>query len=441
MAGNFSNVQANIIQPHGRDYVSCIFVLFKKNDNTTAAWLNNYAAKSLTSAAEQNDQSEKYKELINKGIYTDGDMLRTFHINRKWFNIFPHIGLPEILDTAFDNGMDSERTKKELNDPPLENWDKNFRTEYNAMILLAHDSFDEISKEENKLKNEFEELGIGKIAFIQRGEKLSRNGKSIEHFGYVDSISQPNALDSSGNPKTDFIDKWGGSYLVFRKLKQDVVAFEQKIMEMKNELAIPKEYAEAQIIGRFKDGTPLSEKGKPYNKKEWKKINKDKIKAKEKLDEFNFKSDINGNKCPFSAHIRQVRPARSAAEGDITYALSEEKRIIRRGIPYDDKENGTVGMLFMCYQTSIENQFEYIQKEWCNSSQSSYYQGKVGLDPICGQNNNPQAHTQTWINTWGNGYYQKEFDFSNVVTFLGGEYFYTPALSYLEGLSIPPTFA
>src|SRR5215213_8698620 len=94
-------------------------------------------------------------------------------------------------------------------------------------------------------------------------------------------------------------------------------------------------------------------------------------------------------RCPFHAHIRKTNP-----RGDIARqfgapdAAERDHRIARRGITYgernrhpnafqalDDLPSKDVGLLFMCFQASIRDQFAFMQRGWANN------QGFVKLDP------------------------------------------------------------
>ncbi|MEU5264621.1 Dyp-type peroxidase [Amycolatopsis sp. NPDC021455] len=71
-------------------------------------------------------------------------------------------------------------------------------------------------------------------------------------------------------------------------------------------------------------------------------------------------ADPGGLACPYSAHIRKSNP-----RDDIAPAEAQRHRMLRRGIPYessvDDRERG---LLFLSYQTSIEQQFEFVMEQW-----------------------------------------------------------------------------
>lgn len=76
-------------------------------------------------------------------------------------------------------------------------------------------------------------------------------------------------------------------------------------------------------------------------------------------------------RCPFAAHVRKTNP-RGDLE-DLTPPISiENRRIIRRGIPFgpevttfehfEGQTHHGRGLLFACYQSSIDRGFQFIQK-------------------------------------------------------------------------------
>ena len=77
-----------------------------------------------------------------------------------------------------------------------------------------------------------------------------------------------------------------------------------------------------------------------------------------------------GQVCPVAAHIRKVYPRGDEKESEV-----QRHRLLRRGIPYgepslssptapvpDTEDAAYRGLLFLAYQTSIENQFEFLQR-------------------------------------------------------------------------------
>jgi deferrochelatase/peroxidase EfeB len=187
------------------------------------------------------------------------------------------------------------------------------------------------------------------------------------------------------------------------------------------------ELAGSMVVGRFEDGTPTTLHSEAVERQSEKEMDND----------FDYRNDTQGLKCPFHAHIRITNPR---ADGAGT-AFNKTKRITRRGIPYNDtgikrtfKEGEEInsfkkelGLLFMCYQSSIVNQFEFMQITWANQGNVGR---PVGQDGIIGLGNNPTPKTlpSKWADT---GAQQQPINFDGFVTTKGGEYFFTPAINML----------
>jgi deferrochelatase/peroxidase EfeB len=105
-----------------------------------------------------------------------------------------------------------------------------------------------------------------------------------------------------------------GSYLVFRKLEQNVRGFKHREEQLARWLGLKGsavQKAGALIMGRFTDGTPLTSsavngmnEGVPNN--------------------FNYAEDTDGTRCPFSAHIRKVNPRGDSASPGRARDLGQE---------------------------------------------------------------------------------------------------------------------
>ncbi len=91
---------------------------------------------------------------------------------------------------------------------------------------------------------------------------------------------------------------------------------------------------------------------------------------------------------PLAAHIRKMNPR----VGD-----ADTHRLLRRGIAYGESydleaqvgsagsREADRGLLFVSYQASIRNQFEFVQQSWANNSAFPTHASPAGHDPIIGQ--------------------------------------------------------
>ena len=110
-----------------------------------------------------------------------------------------------------------------------------------------------------------------------------------------------------------------GSYLVYRKLEQDYDAFSARVKALAADVPISEELAGAYVVGRFKDGTPISARDTPSP-------------GLETDNHFVHSTDKKGLKCPMHAHIRKANPRGTTPK--TKPADESARRITRRGIPY-----------------------------------------------------------------------------------------------------------
>jgi Dyp-type peroxidase family len=179
-----------------------------------------------------------------------------------------------------------------------------------------------------------------------------------------------------------------GSYMVFRKIEQNVDAFKEALREG--------ELADRAIGRRRRDGTSLAvdDPQTPAN-----------------IDAFDYSDDPKGEKCPFASHARRINPRNEE---------SRRHRIIRRGIPY--KNGDKQGMLFVCFNARIETQFEFLQSEWCRKGDFLGYFTEA-RDPAVGGGGSfvdPRTPLPLSLNSF--------------VTVKGGEYFFLPGMAALGRL-------
>jgi deferrochelatase/peroxidase EfeB/cytochrome P450 len=137
--------------------------------------------------------------------------------------------------------------------------------------------------------------------------------------------------------------------------------------------------------------------------------------------------DPQGQRCPFSAHIRRANPRDSLAPGEPTQLrISNRHRILRRGRVYKEsgKDGGEKGLLFMCLNVNLERQYEFIQQTWINSSS---FHGLENEGDVIAQ---PDAKEKFTIPTASGPIVIKNLQ--SFITVRGGGYFFMPSRSAIR---------
>jgi Dyp-type peroxidase family len=203
---------------------------------------------------------------------------------------------------------------------------------------------------------------------------------------------------------------FNGSYMVVRKLEQDVEGFWDFLRGEAEGDAASMDWLAAKIVGRWRDGTPLvrSPEGPDGDGA-----------ARDALNDFTYGADPEGFRCPIGAHIRRTNPRDSL---DSEWRFTNRHRIIRRGMPYaPEGDGGKPGLIFVCFQASIERQFEFVQSQWMGDGNAL----GLGSDPdfIAG----PSAGKMTI-----QGAPPRFVPMQRFVTTRGGGYFFVPGMSALR---------
>lgn len=462
-------IQGNIVKAHGREHVSLIFFRFNKDKEAESrAFIVELAEKYITTAYKQKKQIEAYRQ--KKSVDT---IFIGFYLSSSCYEYLQIPASKRPIDNSFSIGM--KQAGANLKDPPASTWEDIYREEINGIILLAGSS-DTISGLRPKILDirtqffikKLKKNNVAIVLGIEKGNVMKNNNNdSIEHFGYVDGLSQPKffteevaqisrdqwdplmAMDLvlvrdrgvNGNPNAF------GSYFVYRKLEQNVKKFKetqkQLAIELFGDTDADNELAGAMVVGRFKNGMPVVLSEHPNS------IDGQDMVANEikQLNNFNYSADQLAGRCPFHSHIRKVNPRGESREN---IGTERKHAIVRRGIVYDKRPLNTstnmppdelpskdVGLLFMSFQASIANQFEFIQQIWANDS--SFPKDNVGRDGIIGQGNFPDG-LQKYPTEYGNpNSISGAKGFGNFVTLKGGEYFFAPSMSFLLNLNdMPP---
>jgi Dyp-type peroxidase family len=260
-----------------------------------------------------------------------------------------------------------------------------------------------------------------------------------------------------------------GSYLVFRRIRQDVPMFWSFMDAEASRLAQSPHFAgmtairlASLCVGRWPSGAPVMRTPLQDDPR---------VAANDvAVNNFNFSNttapvrmrpgsgsrpddfppidgDGAGLVCPFAAHIRKVNPRDDRTDigaDQVTLA----KLVLRRGIPYgppmDDPlrpqpDRTDRGLLFVSYQSSIEEQFEFLQIHWTNSDRNpnSFESGTggaqpAGHDPIIGQAGAAPGRTRVFTLGRGDGTFEVLALPSEWVRVTGGGYFFSPSISALR---------
>jgi Dyp-type peroxidase family len=327
-----------------------------------------------------------------------------------------------------------------------------------VLVMISAKNREALAAHDERLRAGIARSGGLSVVCVDIGAALPGG---TEHFGYADGFAQPSiegsgvpALPGQGAPIAgggwrpiragEFIlgypDEEGvipaaappaelttnGSYLVYRKLYQDVAAFRQRLVTSAALYPGGEELLAAKIVGRWRDGTPVESSAASPDPVM--------VADEQRNNAFTYGADGDGLHCPIGAHIRRSNPRDSLPfEGK----LVNRHRIMRRGIPYgpplptdatgDDGQDR--GVIFMCLQASIARQFEFVQSQWLAGG-NTFGLG-ADQDVLLG----PQNQTTLAKMTIPGDPPFFLGPLSRVVRVKGGEYFFVPGINGLQFLA------
>lgn len=389
------------------------------------------------------------------------------------------------------------RSMREANfhDPEGVEWALGDTPEKTADVLLI------IGSDVETIVTEYEQSLMGRIEglhpiYVERGAGLVGD---VEHFGFRDGISQPGVRGrlsarpdhvltrryfEAGDPRATTHARPGqplvwpgqfvfgypvqvedepetpgliadppvpwmlnGSYMVYRRLSQDVAAFRRfasdhaPTVSQKLGRNVSADELQAMIVGRWPDGTPLvrsPERPDPATADNDDLINffsfaDDEPDARVVVDGKSMSvpgapGDDAASRCPHFAHIRKVNLRDKGTDKGSPLLF----RILRRGIPFgfpfvEGEEDGIDrGLLFVSYQRNLELQFMTLVETWMNAPDAP--EG-FGHDLLVGQSATPRfgdLHN-------GERLVDAPAPTSWIVT-TGGGFFFSPAVSVLRGM-------
>lgn len=291
-------------------------------------------------------------------------------------------------------------------------------------------------------------VGPEREKFAAPGKPLVWPGQFV--FGYRDQLTDDAPSSSPAHAGEAWMDN--GSYLIFRRLRQDVAGFRRWCVEQASAMShqtgleINANALAARVVGRWPEGTPfgLSPDGEDLA------LTSD----PNRINHFNFRvpapamtivetggaqriipgstADPQGRIGPRCAHIRKVNPRDLAHDKDSTLRL----QLLRRGIPYgpsyQDDEDDSVdrGLLFLAYQTSFDGQIVALSRDWMNHPDRPETSG--GHDLLVGQGGTEDRFGILPTTPGGSSFRAQALE--HFVTATGGALLFSPAISVVRGL-------
>ena len=380
-----------------------------------------------------------------------------------------------------------------------------------AMFIIAGDTREAVDRRAEELSERLKNAAL-EIIYSENGD-IREDLKGHEHFGFSDGVSQPGIRGRASKSPHDYITKryispdqqpehslfgypgqdlvwpgvfllghpatspdplipglsspavpdWtrNGSFLVFRRLRQDVGLFWRTMKQEAERLAglpgfagVTDEILASRLVGRWTSGAPVNRVpggddpalGSDSSANNHFRFDSDATAlplASGHVDTFpQSKADPAGITCPWAAHIRKVNTRDSGSDTggrDSTYA----RRLLRVGVPFgsplankyaetkDDPLKGERGLLFLSIQASIEDQFEFLQTRWMGDPSRPKMPG--GHDLVVGQNGAPGEDRVRRCTIFGSGVQQASVATSaQWIIPTGGGYFFLPSLSALR---------
>ncbi|HKY29241.1 MAG TPA: Dyp-type peroxidase [Pyrinomonadaceae bacterium] len=389
------------------------------------------------------------------------------------------------------------------------------KNEADILVIVAADDSEDLVALVNTIKARASASNL-RLVFEQRGDNLPGALRGHEHFGFKDGVSQPGVRGKVSAAPGDFITPryidhtdararifakpgqlllwpgqfllgeprqnpehpfnsapaapaappapappnypaWAalGSYLVCRRLRQDVPAFWKFAVAAASVVGLSAEKFASMLVGRWPSGAPIMRvpgaddpllAGDEWANNHF--IFNDSTRPSVLRpipgyggDPFpQAVQDMLGNVCPHFAHIRKTNPR------DISTDLGKPhdsmlRMILRRGIPFGPPIVGIKkpskkllkqerGLIFICYGSTIEDQFELLTRRWANSPIQPNFGGH---DPIIGQRDERGARARFIDFPTASGSRRIRIKDEWVIP-TGGGYFFSPPIEAIAGV-------
>ncbi len=511
------DIQGNIVKGYGRfgfSYARHVFFAFHK-EQAARQFVDNLIPLITHSKPWDgyfDDDVETKLPNVTTNIAFTYHGLKNLGIPKASLNSFPDefaMGMKARADILGDDGKSSP-----------EYWDKIWRdNDVDCWISINGTSEENIDKRYQEIMQWVKNSDAG-VALLsghrgddgqenldyQSASAIFRDGKPTpkEHFGYADGISDPffkgtqanphyvigngkrnrksadtpkgwdpleagefilghrdEAFETPTNAPTPRLLGFNGTFMVYRKLHQNVGSFNRYLDTVGQDFPGGKEALAAKFAGRWRNGAPLRTfttqeqadqflvdlleardkvaKASNLIERKWAQLVYAKLKLKAVA--FDYNDDIEGARCPVGSHIRRSNP-RGALEFGVKNAyatpsaLTNRRRILRRGLPYgyvkdSSKDDGEHGIIFMALNASLKRQFEFVQQQWMNYGND--FKLASEKDALIGNHSQQDGGKMVIEGDAKTG--KAPFFCSAIPRFVetrGGEYFFIPSITALE---------
>lgn len=461
---DLDDIQGMITRGYSKLYKTAYFLLKVKDAEKAKHWL-----KEILPLIDSANVKIKAQKTLHVAFTPSG--LSALGMSEKNIAAFP---------TPFREGMSTENRNRILGDygdSAPDNWRWGAQQADLDILLIFHaptqESLSDFIAAQKKVLGDIDGVTLVK----ELSGYLPEDNK--EPFGFHDGISQP-VIKGSGRPgpENDIIEPGefllgyknehnqypfsplleenqgnmsllsddlagsgkkdlgkNGTFMVFRQIEQHVDKFWNS-MESKTKNADGSVNEEAKIklaakcIGRWPSGASL--------------VNFPDADPGDALENNDFgyaDQDPDGLKCPFGSHLRRNNPRDSFRwyGKEQSLKVTKRHRIIRRGRTYQepgksDSGKNEIGLHFICFNTNLELQFEFIQHAWANNNQMRHLTNDIDVIIGCPAEKDPNGKRgQFTVQAEPvNEYYE---GWERFVTIKGGAYFFFPSISVINFIS------
>lgn len=470
---SLGDIQGNILKGHGRRHSALVLFRFGPDRARNRALLRAVAdpasPHAITTARQQHEQANTLRRWTKKK-QTHPELHREARTQP-----FRSLGLTSrgLEACGWDQtslaaswgwsppgdfwaGMSAEG----MLDP--EPWrDRNYQLEPHGVWILAHEAEDQREQMIDTCRTLLEGPDFqAKVTGIERGQRWTPHPDGVprEPFGFMDGFARTRVAAPRSSGLRSLIHRGldgmlrlakpyeiplgqvvlegpgklaGSSFLVLRKLEQNVQEFLRAERELRPQLVrLPADFRPedpgALFIGRNRNGQPLVVGGQPRD------------------NLFHFGRDQQAARCPFHAHIRKMNLRQNTSPGRADADRTHQKgaQFVRRGMVYgdkttleraaalgDDAPDGGLGLLFVGYMSDIARQFFAMHMHWALDNRFPTA-GEDGTDPLFNLPRDLQPQPMEW--TWP-AYDLRVRLRARFVTPVGGAYFFVPSLRWLKG--------